>query len=81
VVALDPASEYVEEVTEGEGDAAEKKRYLVARNNEHAYKLAYHLVGSPQGGATLLPLPKGSWRPRRVAPAPPRPERERLVIQ
>lgn len=70
--------EYTEEIEEEDGT---KNVYLVARNNDHAYKLAYHLVGSPRDGATLLPLPKASWRPRRVAPAPPQPERERLVIQ
>lgn len=70
--------DYTKEIEEEDGT---KAIYLEARNNDHAYKLAYHLVGSPRDGATLLPLPKASWRPRRVAPAPPQPERERLVIQ
>jgi hypothetical protein len=54
--------------------------YLEARNNEHAYKLAFHILGSPKEGATLWPIPKASYRPRRVQPAPPQPERERLTI-
>jgi len=56
------------------------KPYLEARNNEHAYKLAFHILGSPKDGVTLWPIPKASYRPRVVKPAPPSPERERLVI-
>jgi outer membrane biosynthesis protein TonB len=54
--------------------------YLEARNNEHAYKLAYHVVGRPSNGARVWPVPKASYRPRMVKPKPPEPERERLSI-
>ena len=67
-----PREEYVK-LIDGE-------HYLEARNNEHAYKLAFHLMGAPRDGVTLWPVPKASFRPRKVSPAPPAPERERLVI-
>lgn len=68
------------EPAEKEGDADVVNFYLEARNNDHAYRLCFTLFNRPADGVTVLPLPKASWRPRRVAPAPPAPERERLSI-
>lgn len=75
--------DYVVKVTEPaekEGESPVTHWYLQARNNDHAYRLCFTLFDRPSDGITVLPLPKASWRPRRVAPAPPAPERERLVI-
>jgi hypothetical protein len=85
--ATGPTSFEVAPLTDGDGKAKEEyvkliegEHYLEARNNEHAYKLAFHLMGAPREGVTLWPVPKASYRPRKVSPAPPAPERERLVI-
>jgi hypothetical protein len=75
--------DYVVKVTEPaekEGDPDVTNWYLQARNNDHAYRLCFTLFDRPASGVTVLPLPRASWRPRRVAPAPPAPERERLII-
>jgi hypothetical protein len=54
--------------------------WVRARNNEHALRLGFAIVGAPGEGATVWPVPKGAFKPKRVAPAPPKPERTRLVI-
>lgn len=54
--------------------------WLAARNNEHAVRLSWAILGTPKEGVTTMPVPKGAWKPKRIAPAPPQPERERLVI-
>lgn len=71
---LDTVPEGVEtEIVEGE-------KWVKARNNEHALRLGYAVLGAPQDGVTVWPVPKGAYKPKRVKPAPPKPERTRLVI-
>lgn len=57
------------------------QRFLKARNNDHARRLAFSIHGRPDAGITIVPVPASSWKPRRVKAAPPRPERERLVVE
>lgn len=54
-------------------------RWLAARNNEHALRLAFAVLGSPTEGVTVLPIPEGGWKPKRIAPET-QPERVRLAI-
>lgn len=58
----------------------EGEAYYEARNNDHATRIAYALLGTPQEGATVWPVPRGAFKPKRVKPAPPKPESTRLVI-
>jgi hypothetical protein len=62
-------------VVQVEGEA-----FFEARNNDHATRIAFALLGQPQDGVTVWPVPKGAYKPKRVKPAPPRPERTRLEI-
>jgi hypothetical protein len=68
----DPLKQHI---TTQDGEA-----WLLARNNEHAVRLAFAVVGSPEQGATVFPVPKGAYKPKRVKPAAPKPERTRLEI-
>jgi hypothetical protein len=54
--------------------------WMVARNNDHAKRIGFTILGRPQQGVRLFPVPKGAWKPSTVKPAPPKPERERLEI-
>lgn len=56
------------------------EQFIEARNNEHALRLSYAVIGSPREGASIWPVPRGGYKPKRVKPAAPRPERERLEI-
>lgn len=58
----------------------EDELYFEARNNDHATRIAYVLLGQPEAGVTVWPVPKGAFKPKRVKPAPVRPERTRLEI-
>lgn len=60
---------------------ADGEKWMLARNNEHAKRIGYAILGRPKDGVLLFPVPQGSYKPSRVKPAPPRPERERLVIE
>lgn len=71
---MSTADEQYKEVQDGE-------TWLKARNNEHALKIGFHILNRPQGGVTIAPVARSSWKPKRVGVAPPRPERERLVIE
>lgn len=55
--------------------------WMKARNNDHAKRIGYTLLGRPKDGVRLFPVPKGAWKPSTVKPAPPKPERESLVIE
>lgn len=57
-----------------------KELWFEARNNEHANRLGFAIMGRPKGGAMIFPVPRGAWKPKSVKPAPPRPDRERVVI-
>ncbi len=57
-----------------------KELWFEARNNEHANRLGYTIMDRPQDGAYIFPVPRGAWKPKHVKPAPPQPERERVVI-
>lgn len=70
--------EYVEVVPD---EVHGPQRFLKARNNDHARRLAFHIHDRPTAGVTIVPVPASSWKPKRVKPAPPRPERERLEIE
>lgn len=54
--------------------------FFEARNQDHATRICYALLGTPTEGTTVWPVPKGAFKPKRVKPAPPSPERTRLVI-
>jgi hypothetical protein len=54
--------------------------WVEARNNEHALRIGYVLLGRPENGARILPIPQGGWKAKLVRKAAPRPERERLEI-
>jgi hypothetical protein len=56
------------------------ERWVEARNNDHMTRIAFTILGSPQDGVTVWPVPKGAYKPKRVKPAPPAPERTRLNI-
>lgn len=58
----------------------DEEQWFEARNNEHANRLGFTIVGRPKEGARIFPVPRGAYKPKRVAPAPPKPERERVVI-
>lgn len=74
---LDPSAEGQSEFVK----LVDGEPWMMARNNDHAKRIAFQLLGRPAQGVFLFPVPKGAWKPSRVKPAPPRPERERLVIE
>ncbi len=51
--------------------------WFEARNSEHANRLAFTICGRPVGGARVLAVPRGAWKPKTVTAAPPKPDRER----
>lgn len=58
----------------------EEEIWFEARNNEHANRLGFTIVGRPKDGARIFPVPRGAYKPKTVKPAPPAPARERVVI-
>ncbi len=60
------------------GDVGEL--WFEARNNEHANRLGFTIMGRPKDGVHIFAVPRGAWKPRFVKPAPPQPARERVVI-
>jgi hypothetical protein len=56
------------------------ERWMECRNNEHALKVAFAILGNPADGVTIFPCPAGAYKPKRVKPKPPAPERTRLDI-
>ncbi len=54
--------------------------WFEARNNEHANRLGFAIMGRPKDGVQIFPVPRGAWKPKTVKPAPPAPARERVVI-
>jgi hypothetical protein len=57
------------------------QRFLKARNNDHARRLAWVIHGRPEAGITVIPVPASSFKPKRIKPKPPEPSRERLEIE
>lgn len=45
-------------------------RILEARNNDHVIRLAFDLLGQPEGGVTVLPVPESSFKPKRLQRKP-----------
>lgn len=45
-------------------------RILEARNNEHVIRQAFDLLGQPDGGVTVLPVPESSFKPKRLQRKP-----------
>lgn len=67
----------------GEIDSLEKlhkELWFEARNNEHANRLGYAIMGAPKAGVYIFPVPRGAWKPKHVKPAPPAPEKVRVQI-
>jgi hypothetical protein len=56
------------------------EKWVEARNNDHALRLGFVLLNRPSNGVTIFPVPRGAYKPKRVKPATPKPERERLEI-
>lgn len=54
--------------------------WLLARNADHARRLAWTLLNRPEGGVTVNAVAQSSWKPKRIRPATPKPDRERLEI-
>lgn len=54
--------------------------WMLARNNEHANRIAFAVLGRPKDGVFAFPVPRGAWKPKRIKPKPPEPARERLDI-
>jgi hypothetical protein len=54
--------------------------FIKARNNDHARRLAFTIMGRPADGVTVELVARTSWKPVRLHVAPPEPSRERLVI-
>jgi hypothetical protein len=59
---------------------AKGERWIEARNNDHATRVAYVVLGQPVEGAMVWPAPEGAFKPKKVKPAAPKPERTRLEI-
>lgn len=81
-VKLDPENspDGVTVVTLKDEEKGTEDQWVEARNNDHALRIGYVLLGRPDQGARILPIPHGGWKARLVRKAPPRPERERLEI-
>jgi hypothetical protein len=54
--------------------------FLKSRNNDHARRIAWAIMGRPEQGVTVELVARTSWKPKRLSTAPPEPTRERLVI-
>ncbi len=61
-------------------ESLHKELWFEARNNEHANRLGFAIMGRPKDGCQIFPVPRGAWKPKTVKPAPPAPARERVVI-
>jgi hypothetical protein len=61
--------------------ALDDEHWIAARNNDHANRIAFTVLGRPADGVRAFPVPRGAWKPKTIKPAPPKPERESLVIQ
>jgi hypothetical protein len=59
------------EWTEAEWDAdGTPTRVVQARNNDHALRLAFTILGSPEHGVEVLPVPVSGFKPKRLKPKP-----------
>lgn len=57
------------EWTEAEWDVeGTPTRVVQARNNEHALRLAFTILGSPEHGVEVLPVPVSGFKPKRLKP-------------
>lgn len=54
-------------------------RVIDARNADHARRLAWPILGRPENGVTVLPIPDSAWKPKRLQ-ARTVPVREALEI-
>lgn len=65
------------EVQKREGDGEE---FIMARNADAGRRLAWSVLGRPQGGVRVNLVAESSWKPKLLRPAPPKPSTERLEI-
>lgn len=54
--------------------------WIKARNNDHALRIAWVILGRPAEGVRAWPVPRGSFKPKLLRPKPPQPARESLEI-
>lgn len=47
-------------------EKGKKTRICHARNNEHALRLAFGILGEPENGVTVLPVPDSGFKPKRL---------------
>lgn len=67
--------------TTGEEEEGEEiEHWIAARNNDHANRVAFAILGRPTQGVRAFPVPRGAWKPKTIKPVPPKPDREILVI-
>jgi hypothetical protein len=50
-----------------------KQKVVDARNQEHAFRLAWLILGQPENGATVLPIPTSQMKPKRLNAKPVEP--------
>lgn len=49
-----------------DGLKGNKTRILKARNADHARRMSWPILGAPDDGITVLPVPDSSWKPKRL---------------
>lgn len=50
------------------GDGGGKTKIVQARNNDHALRQAFVILGQPKEGVTVLPVPVSGFKPKRLKP-------------
>lgn len=59
---------------------AKRQTIVLAKTPEDALKVGFVAAGSPQNGVELVPVAVQNFQPRKVAPIPPEPMKQRLSI-
>lgn len=55
---------------EWEGETGGKTKIVQARNNEHALRQAFSILGEPEAGVTILTVPASGFKPKRLKRKP-----------